>query len=194
MTIMETTTAEALDVQTSGARAVDEPRLTLSQVQQLLREAAAYERAQRPIVLHGPEQPATRPQTAPEAHAGIDVAVPGAVAPVALRRTPLRRWFSRGEASYIACTAVFGGGIFTGIGVILFGPVALVVPVVGLGGCLVAAWVMNREDDEPLGEKWGSMREWQAAVDAGTAPRRSKIPTRRQVPELTEQARTQAAR
>ena len=58
-----------------------EPRLTLTQLQGLLREAAALERAQRPIVLHGPEaHPA--PATRAAAHSGIDVRVPAS--PVAL--------------------------------------------------------------------------------------------------------------
>lgn len=59
--------------------AVAEPevRLTLSELQTLLREAAAYERAANPapVVLHGPET-ATAAQTA--VHGGIDVRVPAA--------------------------------------------------------------------------------------------------------------------
>jgi hypothetical protein len=50
-----------------------EPKLTLTQLQGLLREAAAYERAQRPIVLHGP-------QTTPATHPGIDVCIPASAA------------------------------------------------------------------------------------------------------------------
>lgn len=41
------------------AAATDEPLLTLTQLQSLLREAAAVERAQRPIVLHTAPQPFT---------------------------------------------------------------------------------------------------------------------------------------
>jgi hypothetical protein len=47
-----------------------EPRLTLSQLQGLLREAAALERAQRPIVVHT--------ATAPAPHPGADVHIPAA--------------------------------------------------------------------------------------------------------------------
>ena len=46
-----------IEITTAADRAPDdtEPRLTLSQLQGLLRDAAALERAQRPIVLAGPE-------------------------------------------------------------------------------------------------------------------------------------------
>lgn len=50
-----------------------EPALTLSQLQSLLRAAADLERAQRPIVLHTAQQPATAPHTAP---AGASMFVP----------------------------------------------------------------------------------------------------------------------
>jgi hypothetical protein len=50
-----------------------EPALTLSQVQALLRDAAAFERAQRPIVLHATPQPAATAQASP---AGADLYVP----------------------------------------------------------------------------------------------------------------------
>jgi hypothetical protein len=54
-----------------------EPMLTLSQLQSLLRAAAELERAQRPIVLHGPQ-----PVTAP--HPGADIRIPA----TAFTRTP----------------------------------------------------------------------------------------------------------
>jgi hypothetical protein len=58
-----------------------EPTFSLAQFQALLRDAAAYERAQRPIVLHGPE---AATQTA--AHGGIDVRVPAP--PTVTAQTP----------------------------------------------------------------------------------------------------------
>jgi hypothetical protein len=62
---------------TTSAHGEAEPRLTLSQLQGLLREAAALERAQRPIVIH----PTT--QTAAAPHPGIEVRIPAPAAPVA---------------------------------------------------------------------------------------------------------------
>ena len=52
-----------------------EPRLTLTQLQGLLREAAALERAQRPIVIH--------PTTQAAPHPGADIHIPAPVSPVA---------------------------------------------------------------------------------------------------------------
>jgi hypothetical protein len=50
-----------------------EPMLTFSQLRALLQDAAALERAQRPVVVHTAPQPATAPQTAPAgASAGGD--------------------------------------------------------------------------------------------------------------------------
>ena len=71
-----------------------EPRLTLSQLQALLREAAAYERAQRPVVLHGPHPyPAPAHQAAPATHPGIDVRIPGPpAAPVAAQPGERSPW------------------------------------------------------------------------------------------------------
>ena len=64
-----------------------EARLSLSELHTLLREAAAYERAQRPIVLHGPETAVTVP------HAGIDVSVPAASVTVAtVKRSERSIW------------------------------------------------------------------------------------------------------
>lgn len=58
------------------AGAETEPSLTLSQMQSLLHAAAELERAQRPIILNGP-------QTAPAAHPGIDIPAPSAPAATA---------------------------------------------------------------------------------------------------------------
>jgi hypothetical protein len=55
------------------AVAEPEPSLTISQLQNLLHAAADLERAQRPIVLHGPETATTRRAAA---HDGIDIRVP----------------------------------------------------------------------------------------------------------------------
>jgi hypothetical protein len=49
-----------------------EPTLTLTQWHQLMADAAALERAQRPIYLH------PSPQTATAAHGGVDIRVPSA--------------------------------------------------------------------------------------------------------------------
>jgi hypothetical protein len=54
-----------------------EPRLTLTELHTLLRDAAALERASRPIYM----QPAAQP--APEPHPGTDVTIPGPAAPAA---------------------------------------------------------------------------------------------------------------
>lgn len=84
-----------------------EPKLTISQLQGLFREAAALERAQRPIILHGPETPPVRP--------GIDVRIPAApAAAVAEQRNiwPLVFMVS-GCTGLAACTtaAATGNGI-----------------------------------------------------------------------------------
>lgn len=62
------------EILTPTAPSETEPRLTLSQLQGLLREAAAIERAQRPIVIH------TTPAPAP--HPGSDVRIPAPAAQV----------------------------------------------------------------------------------------------------------------
>ena len=200
MTIMENETARAVDVQTSGARAVavDEPRLSLTELRQLLREATAYERAQRPIVLHGPEQPARAPQTTVAGHEGIDVTVPAAPEAPALRKSPLRRLYTGAEAAYMVCAAVLGTGAVSGIAELLGGPIAAgAVPVAGALGCLGFAAAMNRDEDRPYRARVEEMRAYQDAIEAGTAPQlrlMPNMPTRRQVPELTAQARTEAGR
>ena len=61
-----------------------EPKLTISQLQVLLREAAALERAQRPIVIRPAAETTvtsrvSSPASAPE-HGGVDVRVPAALA------------------------------------------------------------------------------------------------------------------
>ena len=68
------------------ATAEPQPTFTLDQLTQLLREASAYERAQRPIVLHTSAAPATNPQA--PGHGGIDVRVPAL--PVTSAQTPQR--------------------------------------------------------------------------------------------------------
>jgi hypothetical protein len=89
-----------------------EPRLTLSQLQALLNAAAAYERAQRPVVLHGPQ---TAPTLAPATHPGIGVHVPGPASTVAAVSTA-----RHGERS-------------------VWPLVFMASAVVGIGSCLVAA-------------------------------------------------------
>lgn len=67
-----------------------EPSLTLTQVRALLADATAYERAQRPLVLHAPAEPATAPQAA--VHAGVDVHVPAAPTAAVERRSDRNPW------------------------------------------------------------------------------------------------------
>ena len=61
-----------------------EPKLTLTQLRGLLQDAAALERAQRPIVLNTSSAPTTAPQAG--GHGGIDVRVPAP--PVTTAATP----------------------------------------------------------------------------------------------------------
>lgn len=68
----------------------EEPSLTLTQLQELLRDAAALERASRPIVLHGPAQPAVAPQAAPQ-HPGVDIRYPAA--PVTAESRSEHNWW-----------------------------------------------------------------------------------------------------
>lgn len=67
-----------------------EPSLTLTQVRALLADATAYERAQRPLVLHAPAEPATATQAA--LHAGVDVHVPAAPTAAVERRSDRNPW------------------------------------------------------------------------------------------------------
>jgi len=70
-----------------AATAEPEPRLSLSELRALLADAAALERAQRPIVM----QPATLTATAP--HPGIDIRIPATpVAPAAARPSGRSWW------------------------------------------------------------------------------------------------------
>lgn len=73
---------------TPGAAA--EPSLTLSQMTALLQAATDYAKAQRPVVLHGPAQPATAPQTAQ--HPGVDIRIPAAPAVAAQPRRERNPW------------------------------------------------------------------------------------------------------
>jgi hypothetical protein len=114
----ESTALEHIDL-THGeiVPAAAEPTLTLSQMTGLLREAAAWERARRPILLTMPDPyvpPAQRAADAQGGHPGITVNVPGpsgqAWAPPAepLRRAAVRPvWALR--ATY-ACLAAFVAG------------------------------------------------------------------------------------
>ncbi|HTJ71443.1 MAG TPA: hypothetical protein VL551_28130 [Actinospica sp.] len=74
---------------TTGTTTSSEPTLTLSQVRALLADAAAYERAQRPIILHTPAQPLSAPHSAPQP---VPVSVPAAPlsGPVRVSRLFLR--------------------------------------------------------------------------------------------------------
>jgi len=203
MTIQDTTLVEITDVWPSSRpdAGTAEPKLTLSQVQALLREAAAYERAQRPIVLHTGSAPVTAPQTAVEGHDGINVTVPAAPVAPALHKTPLRRLYTGAEAAYMVCCGVMGAGAVSAMAMMLFGPTAaFTLPVLAGIGCLVAAFIDSPHQDLPIGERLAEMRAYQDRIEAGTAPRLRLMPQvrgrahRQAVPELTAQARAEAGR
>jgi hypothetical protein len=123
-----------------------EPSLTLSQLSALLRDAAALERAQRPIILTGPAQPVSAPQTA--GHPGINVTIPDAAAPApepSARRTFTRAelfgwcgiWTGASAAGGIVADAITGSAYVT-LGAILTS---------GLLVSFGAAIVSNHDDD-----------------------------------------------
>jgi hypothetical protein len=80
---LKDSTMTEIEITTGTEAGNSEPRLTLTELRGLLRDAAALERAQRPIVVRpSTEAPVTVPPTgAPDvpAHAGIDVTMPAVV-------------------------------------------------------------------------------------------------------------------
>jgi hypothetical protein len=93
---------------TTDTDPTDEPSLTLTQLRALLRDAAAYERAQRPVVLH--QAPETAPATAP---APVPAAVVPALMPAPVRPRPA--WGVRlVYASVAALVTGAADGVFCG--------------------------------------------------------------------------------
>jgi hypothetical protein len=131
-----------------------EPLLTLSQLQQLLREATAYERAKRPIILHAATE------AAPAGHPGITVTVP--TGPAA-EDTPERR-YSIHELVGHCGMAVAGSGFLTAVVLAVCGspdvPAAATAGVVGLAVSFGAAVTGTRADDEAQAADWDA---WKAA-------------------------------
>lgn len=169
-----------------------EPTLTLTQLQNLLREAAAYERAQRPVILHtAPAQPATAPHTAPTGHPGIDVTVPGPTTQTptaAPSGRALRRLFTRAETAYLMGLS----GLASGVGVIAAdhaGPWAFTIPAASAAACLIAAAAVNRDEQRAMTEITADHHAYTAALRDGTAPHLPLMPRSRRArtaPELTD--------
>lgn len=142
----------------ASSGAAGEPSLTVGQVAELLRAAADYQRAARPIVLHTGAEPVPAPQAAP-AHPGIAVTYP---AP-ALDLTPpaaARRLFTRAELVFAcgvssACSVLVGGvaAAFAASPFPLF-----VAAVCGLFTSVAAAVVMTNDDDRAQLKAWRESR------------------------------------
>ena len=118
-----------------------EPSLTLTQLQGLLKDAAAYEAAKRPIVLHTPAEPATATQTAPQA---TTVTLPAGTVQSGPRR--VSRLYVRSELSFFM---FFGIGLSGALSAALTEnplPGALVLLGIIGGGISLAA--SNRDHDD----------------------------------------------
>lgn len=94
-----------------------EPSLTLTQLHALLREASAYERAKRPLVIHHRADPDTV-AAAPAPHPGINVTIPApgaALVPAPLRRPARAGWGVRlVYASMATLLTGAGDGVLAG--------------------------------------------------------------------------------
>lgn len=131
-----------------------EPTLTLSQVRALLADAAAYERASRPIVLRGPEQPVTAPHSAPQraGHPGIAVTIPSAAVPTPAPSSA--RLFIRPEV--VGYSAASAGGTVAGCGLvslftsspIVWGAACLAALLVSFGGAVGAHVAHGRHEQQ----------------------------------------------
>lgn len=160
-----------------GQDGVAEPMLTLSQVQQLLREATAYERAQRPIVLHtAPAQPfaSVAPQTAVQGHPGIDIPAPGPQAPEE-RLGGLRRLYTRAELVYCCALTTFATGT-AGVLAPVLGPWTMALPIGGLLTCLGAAARQNHIEAQHYPSIVDAHWDYEHALRAGTAPHLPLMP------------------
>lgn len=179
-----------------------EPTLTLTQLTALLREAAAYERAQRPIVIASaaPEagksaHPAAITAPVGAAHPGIEVTVPAPTAPApsaAAQGRGLRRLFTRAEAAYLMGLS----GLTAGTGAVVadaLGPWAFTIPVAAAAACLTAAAAVNRDEQRAITEITADHHAYTAALHDGTAPRLPLMPHRRTgtAPELSSSLRAE---
>lgn len=132
-----------------------EPTLTLTQLTALLREAAAYERAQRPIVLHTPTAPATNPYAAPTVHPGITIPLPAA--PTTTTAQGPERRFTLAELVGWCGVGVAGTGIATMLALALGSPdiaTAGIATVAGLATSLGAAVASTQHDDQAQAQDW----------------------------------------
>lgn len=143
-----------------------EPTLTVSQLTDLLTAAADLERAQRPVILRGPEVPATAtlagnlPASVSSAgHPGIHVTYPSVAAEQA-QPGPARRLYTRAEL-------VFACGAFGTVSTLTAGIASAVtsspapLAVAAVGGILAsvgAAVVMTNDDDRAQLKSWRENR------------------------------------
>lgn len=146
------------DWEMPAGAALAEQGVTVDQVTALLRAAADYQRAARPIVLHTVAEPVPAAQTAP-AHPGVTVTYP---AP-ALDLTPpaaARRLFTRAELVFAcgvtsACSALVAGIAAA----VTASPMPLAAAaVVGIGTSVGAAVTMTGDDDRAQLKAWRDYR------------------------------------
>lgn len=139
-----------------AARPTVEPTMTVGQLTDLLRAAADLERAQRPIVLRGPEVPATATQTG---HPGITVTYPATTTEQA-QPAAARRLYTRAEL-------VFACGAFGAVSTLTAGIASAVtsspmpLAVAAVGGILAsvgAAVTMTGDDDRAQLKSWRENR------------------------------------
>lgn len=138
----------------TASLAEPEPTLTLSQVRALLADAAAFERASRPIVLHTPAQPVTAAQSAPQP---VPVSVPAAPLTGPVR---VSRLFLRSEVVAYSALYTGAGAAVTGM-VRLFADSPMVDGLACVGGLLVslgAAVAANRAHDRHHAERGARAR------------------------------------
>lgn len=140
-----------------------EPTMTISQLRALLQDAAAYERARRPVVIHtAPDAPATAPLTTAQTLAAI--AAPTAHAPVALavvepqeRRRTLAEWLG------LLGVAVAGGSFTTMTALaVAGGPGIADAGITAVGGLLVslgAAVASSNADDRNQAQAWETWKQ-----------------------------------
>jgi len=147
----------------SGDRFEVEPTMTLTQLRALLQDAAALERARRPVVLYAaPEAPAAVPLTATQTLVALGVHV--SAAPVVLdvaepeeRRRTLAEWLgsvglavSGGALTTMAVLAVTGGPGIVDAGITAVG---------GLAVSLGAAVASSNADDRAQAQAWTTWQE-----------------------------------
>jgi hypothetical protein len=128
-----------------AAGATAEPALTVSQLTGLLKAAADYERAQRPIVLHAPAEPALAPQTAPQP---VPVTVSAGTVLTGPRR--VSRLYVRSELS---CFMFFGIGLSGALSAALTeNPLPGAFVLLGIVGGGVSLAASNRDHDDHQAE------------------------------------------